>query len=52
MIVIGLILLVLGLLVGGLHILFDLGIALIVIGVLLELFGGLGYTMAGRRHWW
>jgi len=50
MIVIGLILLVLGLLVGGLHILFDLGIALIVIGVIVELCGVLGFTACFRRH--
>lgn len=52
MIVLGVILLVLGLLIGGLHILFTLGIILIVVGLLLELGGGLGYTVFNRRHWY
>lgn len=53
MIVLGIILLVLGLLIGGLHILFTLGIALIVVGVILELLGGLGgITVFNRRHWY
>ena len=52
MIVLGILLLVVGLLVAGLHILFTLGIVLIIIGVILELSGGLGYPIGNRRHYW
>ena len=52
MIALGILLLVLGLLIGGLHILFTLGVVLIVIGIVLELGGGLGYTLFNRRHWY
>jgi hypothetical protein len=33
-------------------ILFDLGVVLIVVGVILELFGALGHPVLGRRHYY
>lgn len=50
MIILGIILLVLGWLIG-IHLLFTLGIVLIVIGIVLELFGALGHPLFGRRHY-
>ena len=48
MIVLGIIRLVVGLLIG-IHLLFTLGIILIVVGVILELLGAIGRPI-GRRH--
>ena len=51
MIVLGLVLLLVGYLLG-IGILETLGIVLLVIGVILVAVGGLGYPVAGRRHYW
>jgi len=50
MIVLGALLLILGL-VFGMGILTDIGIALLVIGVLLWILGSTGRPIYGRRHW-
>lgn len=51
MIVLGLILLVLGWLVP-IHLLYILGIILVVIGVILELLPLTGHSIGNRRHYW
>jgi hypothetical protein len=51
MIVLGIILLVLGWLLG-IHLLWTLGIILIVVGVILELLGAIGRPVFGRRHYY
>lgn len=51
MIVLGLILLVLGLVVGALHVLFVIGAILLVIGLVLAALGMAGREVGGRRHW-
>lgn len=48
MIILGILLLVLGMLFG-IGILTDLGIVLLVIGVVLIILGGVGHPVAGRR---
>jgi hypothetical protein len=50
MIVLGIVLLVIAWLIG-IHILFTLGIILVVIGVILELLGAVGHPVLGRRHY-
>jgi len=50
MIILGIILLLVGLLVHGLHILFTLGIILLAVGLILALVGATGRTIGGRRH--
>lgn len=50
MILIGIILLVLGFLLGF-HLLWILGIAALVIGLILVLAGMLGHPLGGRAHW-
>jgi membrane-bound ClpP family serine protease len=50
MIILGVILLVIGL-VTGIGILFGLGLILMIIGVILFLFGSMGHSFRGRRHW-
>lgn len=51
MIVLGVLLLLLGFFLG-IQILWTLGIALLVIGVVLVILGGIGYPVANRQHWW
>lgn len=50
MILIGIILLVLGYLLG-IHILWVLGIAALVVGLILLAAGALGHPLGGRAHW-
>lgn len=51
MIVLGIVLLVVGFLLG-IHILWTLGIILVVVGVVLFLLGSVGRPVLGRRHYW
>ena len=51
MIALGIILLVIGLLVASLHVLFTIGVVLLV-GVILAILGRTGRAVAGRKHWW
>ncbi|MEU3708789.1 DUF6131 family protein [Streptomyces catenulae] len=51
MIIIGLILLIVGFVIG-LHILWAIGIALLVIGLILWVLGAVGHAVGGRRHYW
>lgn len=50
MIVLGVVLLVVAFLLG-IHILYTLGVALCVIGVVLLVLGGLGHTVGPRRYY-
>lgn len=51
MIVLGIVLLLIAWL-AGVSILWTLGIILIIVGVILELLGGVGYPVLGRRHYY
>jgi hypothetical protein len=51
MIVVGLICLLLGL-VLGVPLLWSIGVALLVIGLILVLVGSTGHAVRGRRHYW
>lgn len=51
MIIVGVLLVILGWLLA-IHLLFTLGLVLIVIGVVLELMGAFGQPLFGRRHYW
>lgn len=51
MIVLGLILLIVGFVVK-IGILWSIGIALLVIGLVLALLGTMGHAVGGRRHYW
>lgn len=51
MIIVGAILLVLGF-VFGIHLLWVLGIVLLVIGAVLWIMGSVGRPVAGRRYWY
>ncbi|MEV5378925.1 MULTISPECIES: DUF6131 family protein [Actinomycetes] len=51
MIILGLILLIVGFLIG-IHILWTIGIILVVIGLILWLLGAVGHAVGGRRHYW
>ncbi|MFY2861159.1 hypothetical protein ACOJVU_15710 [Mycobacterium sp. THU-M104] len=51
MIVLGVVLLILGF-VFGIHLLWALGIAALVIGAVLWIVGSVGRPVAGRRHWY
>ena len=51
MIVLGAVLLILGF-VFGIHLLWVLGIVLLVIGAVLWAMGSMGRPLAGRRHWY
>jgi hypothetical protein len=51
MIALGVILLILYL-VFKLHVLFVIGVILLVIGAALWIMGALGRTVGGRRHWY
>lgn len=50
-VVLGIILIIIGLLVGGLHILFTIGVIVAVIGLVLLLIGSTGHPVGGRNHW-
>lgn len=52
MIVLGVILLIIGLVVPALHILWTIGIILIVVGAVMWLLGSIGRPVAGRRHYY
>lgn len=51
MIILGIILLVVGLLVHGLHLLFVIGGILLAVGLILALLGATGRSIGGRRHY-
>ncbi|MFF4408914.1 DUF6131 family protein [Streptomyces sp. NPDC001262] len=51
MIVLGIVLLIVGFLVG-IHILWTIGIILVVIGLVLWVLGAVGHAVGGRRHYW
>lgn len=51
MIALGVVLLVIGF-VFGVSILWTLGVAVIVIGVILFVLGSAGHAVGGRRHYW
>lgn len=51
MIVLGIICLIVGFLLG-IHILWAIGIALLVIGAILFLLGRAGHAIGGRSHWY
>ncbi len=51
MIILGLVLLIVGFVVK-IGILWSIGIALLVIGLVLVLLGAMGHAVAGRRHYW
>ena len=51
MIILGLILLVIGF-VAKIAILWSIGIAVLVIGLILVLLGMAGHAIGGRRHYW
>jgi hypothetical protein len=51
MIILGIILIVVGLLIPGLHILFTIGAILAVIGLVLLLLHGAGHGLGGRHYW-
>jgi hypothetical protein len=52
MIALGVILIILGLVFPGLHILWTLGIVLLVVGAVLWILGSVGRPVAGRRYWY
>ncbi len=52
MIVLGLILLIIGLVVAGLHVLFVIGAILLIVGLVLAVLGGTGRAVGGRKHWY
>ncbi len=51
MIVLGIILLIIGL-IAGISILTWLGLALLVIGAVLAIMGGMGRAVGGRKHYY
>jgi hypothetical protein len=51
MIILGIVLLIIGF-VAKIAILWSIGIAVLVIGVILALLGSFGHAVAGRRHYW
>jgi hypothetical protein len=51
-IVLGIILLVVFGWLIAIPILFNLGVVLVVVGVILELFGAFGHPILGRRHYY
>ena len=51
MIILALVLLIVGF-VLGIPILWTIGVALLVIGLILGLFGMAGHAIGGRRHYW
>ncbi|MDT5350907.1 MAG: hypothetical protein QOH91_4194 [Mycobacterium sp.] len=51
MIVLGVVLLILGF-VFGIHLLWVLGIILLVVGAVMWVMGSMGRSVGGRRHWY
>lgn len=51
MLIIGILLIVLALVVPALHILFWIGVVLLVVGAVLAIAGHSGRTVGGRTHW-
>jgi Family of unknown function (DUF6131) len=51
MVALGVVLLILGF-VFGIHLLWVLGIILLVIGAVIWVMGSMGRSVAGRRHWY
>jgi hypothetical protein len=51
MIVLGLILVILGLVIGGLKVLFVIGLIVLIVGVILAALGAAGREIGGRKHW-
>lgn len=51
MITLGVILLIIGIIVKGIHFLIVIGIILLVIGLILAALGAMGRAVAGRRHY-
>jgi hypothetical protein len=52
MIGLGVLLLIVALLVKKLALLWGIGIILIVVGIILEVLGGMGRAVGGRRHYY
>ena len=52
MIVLGIVLLIIGLLVPGVYVLVWIGAALILVGLILNLYGGMHAPVEGRRRYW
>jgi hypothetical protein len=52
MIILGIVLLVLGFLFPSFHVLWMIGIILLVIGAILWILGSVGRPVAGRRYWY
>lgn len=52
MIVLGIILLIVSFFLLPIHVLYVLGILLVVVGVVLELLGALGHQIGPHRHYW
>lgn len=52
MLLLGLILLIVGLVVPGLHALFIVGLILLIVGAALLLLGTAGHPVGGRSWWW
>jgi len=52
MIGLGVILIILGFVFPALHILWTLGVVLLVIGAVLWILGSVGRPVAGRRYWY
>ena len=51
MIILGIILLIVGFLLK-IAILWSIGIAVLIIGLILALLGAVGHAIGGRRHYW
>jgi hypothetical protein len=51
MIILGIILLIIGF-VAKIAVLWSIGIAVLVIGLILALLGAVGHAVGGRRHYW
>jgi hypothetical protein len=51
MIVLGIILLIIGFLLK-IAVLWSIGVAVLVIGLILALLGAVGHAIGGRRHYW
>ena len=52
MITLGVVLLVIGFLVPGLHVLWTIGAILLVVGVVLWILGSMGRAVGGRKHYY
>jgi membrane-bound ClpP family serine protease len=52
MITLGVVLLVIGFLVPGLHVLWTIGVLLLVVGVVLWILGSMGRAVGGRKHYY